>query len=89
MAKETQTKWKTPAPTTQRAAVLNYLRDKGSITPMEAYTELGATRLSAVIYALKRRGYKITSKNIIVTTRYGKTNVCEYRLEESYEEEKN
>ena len=68
---------------------MNYLRDNGKITSLEAYNQLGATRLSAVIYALKRKGYKITSKNIIVTTRYGKTNVCEYRLEDSYEEEKN
>ena len=68
---------------------MNYLRDNGKITSLEACNQLGATRLSAVIYALKRKGYKITSKNIIVTTRYGKTNVCEYRLEESYEEEKN
>lgn len=68
---------------------MNYLRDNGKITSLEAYNQLGATRLSAVIYELKRKGYKITSKNIIVTTRYGKTNVCEYRLEESYEEEKN
>ena len=80
---------KEPGAKTQRLAILNYLRENGKITSIEAYNQLGATRLSAVIYALKRKGYKITSKNIIVTTRYGKTNVCEYRLEESYEEEKN
>ena len=68
---------------------MNYLRDNGKITSLEAYNQLGATRLSAVIYELKRKGYKITSKNIVVTTRYGKTNVCEYRLEDIYEEEKN
>ena len=78
-----------PKTGTQRADILNYLKDKGKITSLEACTKFGATRLSAVIYALKRKGYKITSKNIIVTTRYGKTNVCEYRLEDSYEEEKN
>ena len=81
MAKETQTKWETPAPTTQRAAVLNYLRDKGSITSMEAYTELGATRLSAIIYELKRFGFNISSVTKTVETRYGKTNITEYRME--------
>ena len=85
MAKETQTKWETPAPTTQRAAVLNYLRDKGSITPMEAYTELGATRLSAVIFALRKMGYEILSEKKTVSTRYGKTDICEYRMEHSDE----
>ena len=70
-----------PAPTTQRAAVLNYLRDKGSITSMEAYTELGATRLSAIIYELKRFGFNISSVTKTVETRYGKTNITEYRME--------
>ena len=81
MAKETQTNRKMPAPTTQRAAVLNYLRDKGSITSMEAYTELGATRLSAIIYELKRFGFNISSVTKTVETRYGKTNITEYRME--------
>lgn len=81
MAKETQTKRKMPAPTTQRAAVLNYLRDKGSITSMEAYTELGATRLSAIIYDLKKIGFNISSVTKTVKTRYGKTNITEYRME--------
>ncbi len=70
-----------PAPTTQRAAVLNYLNDKGSITSMEAYTELGATRLSAIIYELKRFGFNISSVTKTVETRYGKTNITEYRME--------
>lgn len=70
-----------PAPTTQRAAVLNYLRDKGSITSMEAYTELGATRLSAIIYDLKKIGFNISSVTKTVKTRYGKTNITEYRME--------
>lgn len=70
-----------PAPTTQRAAVLNYLRDKGSITSMEAYTELGATRLSATIYDLKKLGFNISSVTKTVKTRYGKTNITEYRME--------
>lgn len=81
MAKETQTKRKAPAPTTQRAAVLNYLRDNGSITSMEAYTELGATRLSAIIYYLKKLGFNISSVTKTVETRYGKTNITEYRME--------
>lgn len=72
---------KEPRAKTQRAAVLNYLRDKGSITSMEAYTELGATRLSAIIYYLKSLGFNISSVTKTVETRYGKTNITEYRME--------
>ena len=42
---------------------------------MEAYTELGATRLSAIIYELKRFGFNISSVTKTVETRYGKTNI--------------
>ena len=72
---------KEPRAKTQRAAVLNYLRDNGSITSMEAYTELGATRLSAIIYYLKKLGFNISSVTKTVETRYGKTNITEYRME--------
>ena len=48
---------------------------------MEAYTELGATRLSAIIYELKRFGFNISSVTKTVETRYGKTNITEYRME--------
>jgi len=48
---------------------------------MEAYTELGATRLSAIIYYLKKLGFNISSVTKTVETRYGKTNITEYRME--------
>ena len=74
-----------PKTGTQRADILNYLKDKGKITSLEACTKFGATRLSAVIFALRKMGYEILSENKTVNTRYGKTNICEYRMENEYE----
>ena len=64
---------------------MNYLRDNGKITSLEAYNQLGATRLSAVIFALRKMGYEILSEKKTVSTRYGKTDICEYRMEHSDE----
>ena len=42
---------------TQQDRILRYLEDKGSIASWEAIKEFGVTRLSAVIYNLKKKGY--------------------------------
>ena len=34
---------------TQKQAVLNYINDYGSITPMEAFMDLGITKLATVV----------------------------------------
>lgn len=67
---------------TQTDAVLAHLQEHGSITSMEAIQEYGATRLSAIIYNLKRDGHRIATEHIVVPTRYGygKTNVAKYIL---------
>lgn len=55
----------------QETAVIEYMREKGSITSWEACEELGVTRLSAVIFNLKRAGYNIRSERQAVRNRYG------------------
>ena len=45
----------------QQQRVLDYMEKHGSITSMEAFWNLGTTRLSAVIFNLKKKGYKIKS----------------------------
>lgn len=45
----------------QNAKVLNYIRAHGSITSMEAFTELSITRLSARVWDLRRDGHNIIS----------------------------
>ena len=56
----------------QQEMIIKYMTDFGSITPMEAFAELGVTRLSAKIYILKHEGYVFDEKRETVVNRYGK-----------------
>ena len=68
---------------TQTQAVLQHLKDCGSITSWEAIMHYGATRLSGIIYNLKKAGYNIIATSIQVKNRYGHfTNVAKYILKE-------
>lgn len=51
--------------------VLRYLQDFGSITSWEAIQNFGATRLSAIIFLLKKDGYKFDEEWITKINRYG------------------
>ena len=44
---------------TQISDVLTHLQKKGSITSLEAIKSYNATRLSGIIYVLRKRGYII------------------------------
>lgn len=69
---------------TQNEKVLRYLRDKGTITPLEAYREFGIMRLASRIADLKKKGYPIERTMIAVENRYGeKVSFAEYHLLES------
>ena len=69
--------------TTQEKEVLDYLRKIGSITSWEAIVEFGATRLSAIIYNLRKKGYNIETTDLTVKNRYGNaTTVAKYILHE-------
>lgn len=63
---------------TQAQRVLDYIRETGSITQLEAIKELGVLRLSAVIFDLKRDGNAIKSELVPVKTRYGTTHIARY-----------
>lgn len=64
----------------QEQRVFNYIKENGSITSFDAFRDLGVSRLSAVIFEIKRKKNKpIYSKTIKVQTRYGEdTNVKRY-----------
>lgn len=65
-----------------RERILKYIRDFGSITTFEAFTELGCTRLSEYIRQL-RLEYHILDTWINATNRYGeKVQYKKYWLEE-------
>lgn len=46
----------------QNERIIAFLADGNTLSPVEAQVLFGAYRLSARIYELKRRGYKITSR---------------------------
>ncbi len=51
--------------------VLEHLQEKGSITSWEAIKEYGATRLSAIVFNLRDKGYEIDTNMEEFTDRYG------------------
>jgi hypothetical protein len=66
---------------TQADRILAYLRDHGSITPLEAMRDLGCYRLAARIYDLRAAGHEIHDEPHRVTTRWGTTTtVSRYSL---------
>lgn len=56
---------------TQEQAVLKYIKDFGSITSMQAFADLGVTRLSAKIFDLKKKGYMFDDTTVVGVNRYG------------------
>lgn len=60
------------ARTNKTAQVLRHLKEHGSITSWEAINEYGVTRLSAVIFNL-RKIYRIDSIPQVCTDRFGNT----------------
>lgn len=47
---------------TQEELILNYMKEHGSITSMDAFLYLNITRLSARIYDLRAQGYIIDTE---------------------------
>lgn len=56
--------------------VLEHMQKNGSITSMEAFELYGATRLSAIIFNLRKKGYDIETEDARCTDRYG--HVCNF-----------
>lgn len=58
---------------TQYDDILRYLDECGSITPMEAFSELGITKLSTRISEMRsRRGIEFEKRYVQGTNRYGR-----------------
>lgn len=70
----------------QRQRVLDYIRENGSITQYEAYEHLGILRLASRMSELKKMGYPVRSKLIVVMNRFGEKNrVSRYWMEDGGE----
>ena len=68
---------------TQNQRILEYIREHGSITPLEAQMELSVMRLASRISDLRKRGYNVSSEMVTVQNRFGeKCRVKRYRVEE-------
>jgi ribosomal protein S8 len=61
---------------TKSAQVKNHLIKEGFIDSWTAITLYGATRLSAIIYNLRRRGFVIDSQ--VVATKDRNNNLCQF-----------
>lgn len=57
----------------QTEDILKFMKENGSISSKEAFEKFGATRLSGIIFALRKRGYVIDTEIWECKTRYGKT----------------
>lgn len=57
--------------TTQHDRIRQYLNDWGSITPFEAFRDLGITKLSTRISEMLRSGDAIKKELVTDTNRYG------------------
>lgn len=58
---------------TQHEAIIEYMKQNGSISPFEAFAFLGITKLSTRIGELIKAGYCIDKKREKHTNIYGKT----------------
>ena len=67
---------------TQKERIINYIKQFGSITSLDAYKDLGITQLGARIDQLKKDGYKFKAKWESGKNRFGdKTDYKRYYLE--------
>ncbi len=62
--------------------VLSHLKENKTISPLQAWRDLGIYRLSAVIFKLRQEGHKIETNLVEVVNRWGESAfIAEYSLE--------
>ncbi len=70
---------------TQKEAILQYIEDFGSITPMQAFSDLGITKLATRISEMRKDGMDFKIETVSTKNRYGKSvhfarySFCEVR----------
>lgn len=68
---------------TQKEMIVKYIKDFGSISPLEALSDLGIMRLASRVTDLKNEGVKIVKSMEKTKNRYGKmVHYARYRLGE-------
>ena len=72
---------------TQREQILNYIKVFGSITPMEAFADLGITKLATRISEMRRDGLEFKIESVKSKNRFGKSvRFAKYSMEENVNE---
>lgn len=71
----------------QRGAVLQYFKENGSLTSMEAFEKFGATRLAAIVFDLRCKGHIIETHDMAGKNRYGETCIFAKYVYKGMEEE--
>ena len=67
---------------TQYESILQYMKDFGSITPMEAFSDLGITKLATRISEMRKDGMEFHKEPMKTKNRYGKqVRFMRYSLE--------
>ena len=68
---------------TQCNRIIDYIKEFGSITSIQAFSDLGVTQLGARIDDLQKQGYEFNKKQCKGRNRFGETTYyIEYSLEE-------
>lgn len=68
----------------QNERILNYMREFGGITQLEALRDLGVLRLASRISDLRRKGFDIVDERVTVNNRWEeKCNIKRYSLREA------
>ncbi len=57
---------------TQKDLIIQYLNDYGSITPTEAFFDLGITKLATRISEMRKDGIEFNIQEVKAKNRYGK-----------------
>lgn len=60
--------WNPESSASQASQIGAYMMQGNHITPLEALNLFGSMRLSAIIYVLRERGYKIQTQRVKTTT---------------------
>ena len=58
---------------TQREAIVEYITEFGSITPMQAFRDLGITKLATRISEMRKDGMSFKIETVHDKNRYGKS----------------
>lgn len=68
---------------TQVEAIIKFIREHGSITPMDAFGQLGITKLATRVSEMIRDGYPVQKIREEGVNRYGeKTHYMRYWMED-------